>query len=149
MRLPTSYHHRDEDIDVTMTPMIDVVFLLLVFFVWTASFLAVEYSLPSELSTQAGTQQVDLKDPPPDFDIENIVIRIIAVGSDVQWSINSTLVASKDELRQLIQGIAQTSTEAPIILHPDSQVSLGPVIEVYDMAKMAGFQKVSFAVNPN
>ena len=149
MRLPNSFQHRESEIDVTMTPMIDVVFLLLVFFVWTASFLAVEYSLPSELSTQAGTTKVDMTDPPPEIDIENIVIRIIAIGSDVQFSVDSVVVPSKVELQQKINGIAQTTTDAPIILHPDSQVPLGPVIEVYDMAKVAGFEKVSFAVNPS
>lgn len=148
MRLPNSYQHRDSDIDVTMTPMIDVVFLLLVFFVWTASFLAVEYSLPSELSSQSGTTQVDMNDPPPEVDIENIVIRIIAIGTDVQFSVDSNMVASKEELQQIINGIAQTTTDAPIILHPDSEAPLGPVIEVYDMSKLAGFEKVSFAVNP-
>ena len=38
------------DMDSAMTPMIDVVFLLLIFFVWTASFQIVEQILPSEIS---------------------------------------------------------------------------------------------------
>ena len=40
----------ENDIDSAMTPMIDVVFLLLVFFVWTASFQVVEFVLPSNMS---------------------------------------------------------------------------------------------------
>ena len=42
----------DIDIDKAMTPMIDVVFLLLVFFVWTASFQIIEHVLPSKRSEQ-------------------------------------------------------------------------------------------------
>ena len=38
------------DIDSAMTPMIDVVFLLLVFFVWTSSFDLPEFDLPSSLA---------------------------------------------------------------------------------------------------
>ena len=45
----------DIDIDKAMTPMIDVVFLLLVFFVWTASFQIIEHVLPSKMSAQLGS----------------------------------------------------------------------------------------------
>ncbi|MEO8496389.1 MAG: biopolymer transporter ExbD, partial [Planctomycetota bacterium] len=38
MRRPSIFTERREPLDVKMTPMIDVVFLLLIFFVWTASF---------------------------------------------------------------------------------------------------------------
>ena len=43
--------------DIPMTPMIDVVFLLLVFFVWTASFQLVENRLPGAIAppTAGGT----------------------------------------------------------------------------------------------
>ena len=54
MRLPSAYIRRGGDVDMneSMTPMIDVVFLLLVFFVWTASFQLVEKVMRSELSTE-------------------------------------------------------------------------------------------------
>ena len=52
MRRPSPLLQRgnDTDLDSAMTPMIDVVFLLLVFFVWTASFTIVEHILDSEMS---------------------------------------------------------------------------------------------------
>ena len=50
MRRPP--YHRDDRgrLDVKMTPMIDVIFLLLIFFVSTASFQAAEETLPTNLS---------------------------------------------------------------------------------------------------
>ena len=54
MRRPSVFHRDQGALEIKMTPMIDVVFLLLVFFVWTASFHAVEYLLPSSLSQQLG-----------------------------------------------------------------------------------------------
>ena len=50
MRRPP--YHRDEHgrLDVKMTPMIDVIFLLLIFFVCTARFRASEEVLPTSLS---------------------------------------------------------------------------------------------------
>ena len=55
MRRSSIYNERRGDVDVKMTPMIDVVFLLLVFFIWTASFQIVEQVLPSSVSAQRGT----------------------------------------------------------------------------------------------
>jgi biopolymer transport protein ExbD len=46
----SSYRRQRRDLDVKMTPMIDVVFLLLVFFLWTASFRISEQVLPSNIS---------------------------------------------------------------------------------------------------
>ena len=42
MRAPSFHDRRERDLKIEMTPMIDVVFLLLVFFVWTASFRMIE-----------------------------------------------------------------------------------------------------------
>ena len=66
----------DTDMDSAMTPMIDVVFLLLVFFVWTASFQIVEQILPSEMSAQFGSDSSDQVDPPPPKDFEDVVVKI-------------------------------------------------------------------------
>ena len=50
MKRPSIFNGTRRELEIKMTPMIDVVFLLLVFFVWTASFQAIEYLLPSSLS---------------------------------------------------------------------------------------------------
>ena len=66
----------DTSMDAAMTPMIDVVFLLLVFFVWTASFQIIEQILPSQMSAQLGAEPTEVNEPPPEADFENVVIRI-------------------------------------------------------------------------
>ena len=53
MRRPELHQRTRGDLEISMTPMIDVVFLLLVFFVWTASFQVVENMLPTSLLTVA------------------------------------------------------------------------------------------------
>ena len=55
MRTPSYQNDRREGLDVKMTPMIDVVFLLLIFFVATASFQMVEHVLPSSLQALPGS----------------------------------------------------------------------------------------------
>ena len=136
------------DLDSAMTPMIDVVFLLLVFFVWTASFQIIEQILPSEMSSQLGSDPVDLAQPPPEADFDDIVVQIGWDGTNPNWTLNGQMVATIGALRDRLSILADIKSDAPVILDPASAVPLGYVIEVYDASKMAGLIKVSFAVNP-
>mgnify|MGYP001973657567 FL=1 len=134
---------RRESLEIKMTPMIDVVFLLLVFFVWTASFQVVEYLLPSELSTLLGNQAA-LEEPPPEADFEDVVIRIHWTGDQPGWTINDQQADSLAQLHQQLQSIAQVKQDAPVILHPDEEVPLGDVINVFDISRLIGFEKIQF-----
>ncbi len=136
------------DLESAMTPMIDVVFLLLIFFVWTAGFEIIEQILPSEMSTQMGAEPIDTAEPPPEKDFEDVVIRIGWDGTAPNWSINDQPVASLELVGQQLKTISGIQAGAPVILHPQSSVPLGHVIETYDVAKVAGFTQVAFAVNP-
>ena len=136
------------DLDSAMTPMIDVVFLLLVFFVWTASFQIIEHILPSQISAEMGSDPADPVDPPPEKDFEDIVVKISWDGVTPHWSINNQPLASLSDLEQQLIAVAALQTTATVILHPQPIVPLGDVIETYDVAKIAGFSTVAFAVNP-
>jgi biopolymer transport protein ExbD len=142
MRRRSPFARRDP-LEIKMTPMIDVVFLLLIFFVWTASFQVVEYLLPSELSSLSGNQGAE-DEPPPEADFEDVVIRIHWNGDHVVWTINDRPADSLDQLRQRLQAIAQVKQDAPVILHPDEEVPLGDVIDVFDISRIIGFEKVQF-----
>ncbi len=142
MRRRSPFARRDS-LEIKMTPMIDVVFLLLVFFVWTASFQVVEYLLPSELSTLLGNQAaVDV--PPPEADFEDVVVRIHWIGDHPEWTVNDQQADSLEELHQQLQAIARIKQDAPVILHPDQEVPLGDVINVFDISRLIGFEKIQF-----
>ena len=139
----------DTDLDSAMTPMIDVVFLLLVFFVWTASFQIVEQILASDMKAQMGTDPVEIDQPPPEKDFDDVVIRIGWDGTNPTWRVNKQKVDSLEQLEERLRIIASAKLDAPVILDPDPVVPLGHVIEAYDISKLAGFEQLSFAVNPN
>ncbi len=128
--------------------MIDVVFLLLVFFVWTASFQIIERILPTEMQAQTGTDPVEEATPEPEEDFDNVVVRITWDGIAPGWSVNDLVAESLDEVQSRLAAVAEIKTDAPVVVHPDPEVPLGHVIEVYDVSKRTGFQTVSFAVNP-
>lgn len=147
MRRESVYTQRRSELDVKMTPMIDVVFLLLVFFVWTASFHIVEHLLPSSVSAVRGTQPSDPTTPPPEEDFDDVVIRIEWLDTRPGWRVNEEPLTTLDEVRTSLAGIATVKPDAPVILHPDANVPLGHVIDVYDITRMEGFDKVQFAAS--
>ncbi|MBL7042586.1 MAG: biopolymer transporter ExbD [Pirellulaceae bacterium] len=148
MRRESIYTQRRSDLDVKMTPMIDVVFLLLVFFVWTASFHIVEHILPSSVSAVRGSQPSDPSTPPPaEEDFDDVVIRIHWLDTRPGWQVNEQSMPSLDAVRASLASIATVKPDAPVILHPDQDVPLGDVIDVYDVTRLEGFEKVQFAAS--
>lgn len=147
VRIPAGHQDRISDIDSTMTPMIDVVFLLLIFFVWTAGTQIVEYLLPGNLSAQLGNQASQISDPLPEQDFDKVVIRLRWDDGLPDWSINDQPLNSIVDVENTLQTLAQINNRARIVIHPDPPVPLGFVIELFDQARLAGFSTVSFAVN--
>ena len=147
MKRPSIFNGSRRELEIKMTPMIGVVFLLLVFFVWTASFHAVEYLLPSSLSQKQGTgQTVNVDEPPPEIEFEDIVVRISFTNNQPAWSVNGQPVASLSEVRNRLALVADIKIDSPVILHPDETVPVGNVIDVYDATRLAGFTQIQFAI---
>lgn len=147
MRLPDSNSRQGRELEIKLTPMIDVVFLLLVFFIWNAQLQKVEYVLPSQLSVAAGNQEAKPMEPRPEADFDDVVVRIRWLNEQPSWSINDNPVASLAELQERLMIIQEIKRDAPVILHPDKQVPLGHVIDVYDRSRSAGFDRIQFAAS--
>ena len=147
MKRPSIFNGTRRELEIKMTPMIDVVFLLLVFFVWTASVQAIEYLLPSSLSQKQGTgQTTNPAEPPPEVEFEDIVIRITFFDNRPAWSVNGQPAASLSEVHDRLALVADIKTNSPVILHPDESVPVGNVIDVYDATRLAGFSQIQFAI---
>src|SRR5205814_9545565 len=86
MRLPT-YDQTDRGrIDVKMTPMIDVVFQLLIFFVCTVSFQALEEVLPTHLRASGGSGSVMLDKEL--LELEDVIVRAVRQDGRTRWRLN-------------------------------------------------------------
>jgi biopolymer transport protein ExbD len=141
MRIPSIYTRNDARSDSAMTPMIDVVFLLLIFFVWTASFQAIEALLPSELTaSSSGGAAAALQEE----DFERIVVRIRDDAATTRWSLNGRDISAWGELRSSLEQLASIRTDLPVVVDPDQQVPLGDVIDVYDAARQVGLANIQF-----
>lgn len=150
MRVPSNFRDR-KPIELQLTPMIDCVFLLMIYFLWSSSFAIAEMSLPSKLSASAaGSGAPRMNEPPPaEADFPNVVVRILWNGSTAVWTVNEAPISSLDELGQRLTSIARIKRDAPVVLDPASDVPLGDVIEVFDLSRLVGFQKIQFAASAN
>ena len=127
-----------------MTPMIDVVFMLLIFFVWTASFHVAELILPSSLVTQnEGAQPTDEQFE----DLERVVVRLASDANSpaLLWFVNDVPVSTLGAVRERLELVGKINAEIPVLVDPAASIALGDVIDVYDAARLAGFQNVQFA----
>lgn len=143
MRVPSVYSRSTHRPDVAMTPMIDVVFLLLIFFLWTASFQIVELQLPSKLSHLSGAGTADTTDLPK-ADFETVIVRIQIEGTQLRWSVNGQPAKNLAEVRARLKQVASIRLELPVLVDPDRVVSLGDVLDVYDAARQEGFTNIQF-----
>jgi len=144
MRIPSSRHANTMGGDQAMTPMIDVVFLLLVFFVCAAASQIHEQLLPAELA--AGTiDSVQAEPKPRPFGEIWLFLRMEQGRVRVQLNQGGTHFRDLKLLAQQLQFLAAETTDVPIILDIDPDVPLGDMITVYDACYGQDFRSIHFA----
>lgn len=140
--------NNDDSLELKMTPMIDVVFLLLVFFVWTSSFELPEFNLPSAIAEapEGGSEANTMAEPPTET-FDEIVIKIASASGITQLTLNGQSVGGAGELKTRLAEIISLGVQPPVIVDPAPQIQMAEAIEVYDAARLAGADRVLFAAN--
>lgn len=141
------HHGRDRELTIEMTPMIDVVFQLLIFFICTASFERMEELLPTNMLTQ-GSQKTQVEVEPEIDPLEPVVVKLLLADGRVVWDISGNRLPSLAAVRTRLNalgGLSGAREKLPVILDIAQEVPLGDVIDVYDLCKTIGFEKIQFA----
>jgi biopolymer transport protein ExbD len=148
MRRASSHIDQTGDREIKMTPMIDVIFLLLIFFVWTASFQIAEQVLPTALSEAANASPTPADELPPlEEDFDRVLLRVLWIGGQPAWRVNDIELTRWPQVRAQLELIAGIKRDVPVVLHPDPGVPLGHVIDLYDVARLVGFEQIQFAAS--
>jgi len=144
MRRPP--YHRDPGgrLEVKMTPMIDVIFLLLIFFVCTASFRNEEV-LPLPFPPLPGTIETAVEIDPLEEDLDEIVVKILWRDGAVFWEINGQEYYDLDRVEGVLTTVRRLKSDLPVILDVEPAVPMENVIDVYDLCRQVGLEKVQFA----
>ena len=133
MRRMLSDADGEQEAAVDITPMLDVVFIMLIFFIVTATFVkesGIDVNRP-----QAQTAVVKEK--------ANILVAIDAHNK--VW-INRREVDIRS-VRPNIERLHAENPEAPVIIQPHPDSTTETMIHVFDSARLAGVYNVSLASN--
>jgi biopolymer transport protein ExbD len=120
--------------EINMTPLVDVMLVLLIIFIITVPVMkhAVNVELP-----QASAQTQSVKP-------ETVSLSIDAQG---QYFVNQLPVA-KDALPPLLQGYAQAPVQPELHIRGDRAVRYEFVAQAMAMAQQAGLHKIGFITEP-
>ncbi len=129
-----------------MTPMIDVIFLLLIFFVCTASFQVVEEVLPTNLSLP-GSVNTEIEIDPLQDDLDEITVKILLRGDRAAWQVNQRDYDRLEEVGAVLSAAAEIKIDLPVILDVGADVPIEYVIDAVDLCRQIGLQKIQFAVS--
>ncbi|HEX72783.1 MAG TPA: biopolymer transporter ExbD [Candidatus Hydrogenedentes bacterium] len=127
-------HYQEDAGTIQMAPMIDIVFLTLVFFMTTAVYSTLESEVDITLPTAESAV-------PSERVQGEIFINIRADGAIV---VNDR-VLSLDELQQVLNRVAEFFPGGAVIIRGDRDAVLGRAIQVLDCCRKADIQNVSFA----
>jgi biopolymer transport protein ExbD len=150
MRVPSSKHQGKVQFDQAMTPMIDCVFLLLIFFV-CASVGRIAESL---MSVDLSSGNIAASDVNP---VESKPAWVTDVWLKLKWDSTAerTLVEMNgreftrfEPLEADLRALAELSPDSPIILDIEGRVPAGDVIRVDDTCRAAGFRSINYAADP-
>jgi biopolymer transport protein ExbD len=152
MRVPTL--SQSNTAELKMAPLIDVVFLLLVFFIWTSSFEIPEFDLSSAIAVPP-PQRSDLgqspvtDQTPPVEPFDEIVIRLSRIDARLIIELNDEQIDGLATLGNRLAEIMALGVQPAIIIDPSAEITMNTAVATYDAARAAGADRVLFAAQPN
>ena len=120
-----------DEAQIDMTPMLDIVFIMLIFFIVTASFVK-----ESGITVEKPTAETATKRPKA-----NIFIGIDNSG-DI-YMLKSKV--DKDAVKAGLEVMLLENPESTVVIQADSRAEAGVLLSVLDAAKAAGVKNVSVA----
>jgi len=137
------------DFDRTVTPMVDVVFQLLVFFVLASGGRIAERTLSTALSAGTVASTVPLLTPAERSVEIWLHLRHDAPGGKTRLCVNSGPIGDLRLLPQALSAAKEINPTSTVILEVQGKVPWGDVIEAYDACRAAKFRAINFAAAPD
>lgn len=125
----TKLEHGLGQIDIA--PLIDMVFQLLIFFMLTSSFVfqsGIKINLPRAVTS----------------DIINEESLVVIISSENVVYLNNKVVNLKD-LEKRLRAAAKKNN--PLLIKADRRASLGRIVDVWDLCREVGLEKINIATN--
>ncbi len=136
-----NFHRRKKQpLEISITPMIDVVFLLLIFFMVTTTFNR-QTELKINLPEARGIESEDKQ--------KIITLMIDAEGiyfiSDEKGQFHQLINQKLSTLKRALRQAAGNSRQMPFVISADGKTPHQAVISALDIASQLGFKHITFA----
>ncbi|NGP53929.1 biopolymer transporter ExbD [Thioalkalivibrio sp. XN8] len=122
---------REEETEINITPMLDIVFIMLIFFIVTTSFIRETGIDPQRPEALTAARQ----------DRGNILIAISATGQI--WM--DKRVVELESVRQRIEQARNESPESTVVIIADERSETGILIDLMDQVRLGGILNISVA----
>ncbi len=120
-----------EDTGIDLTPMLDVIFIMLIFFIVTTTFVREAGIKVNRPAAQTAVKQEQ----------NNI---LVAISPEGEIWIDKQRVDIR-ELRGLIQKLKSENPDAAVIIQADRDARAGLLVQAMDQARLAGVRDVAVA----
>lgn len=130
----------EDEAEVNMTPMLDIVFIMLIFFIVTASFVkesGIEINKPEDNETQ--------NDPPPPDDENRAIAFIIDENNRI---LHDFLRVDVSSVASIIKKESVERPKAPVVIQAAEGSHLGLSIRIYDAARDIGIAQDKIVMTP-
>jgi len=127
---------KSDEGNIDLTPMLDVVFILLIFFVVTATFL-------SEQAIDAASNENNDTPPPPEQQDQpqNILVEI-SQNNEITFNGEPRPIV-ESQIRANIDRLKAENPAATVIIRPSPRSSVNTLVMVMDSARQAGIYDIS------
>ncbi len=131
MRMRRHSANNDDDAGIDLTPMLDVVFIMLIFFIVTSTFI-------KTTGIEVNTPTADSAEQQPRGNI------LIAVNPEGEIWIDRERVDIR-AVRAAVERMRVDQPESTVVVQADQDARSGLVIRVMDQVRLAGVQDVALA----
>lgn len=145
MRIPSSHSRRTPiDLQGAMTPLIDVVFQLLIFFICASTGHLRELLLPTDFAAGSMGENAPHQIEKP---LGEVRIQLRREVDSTIFQMEGVEFKELDKLAVMVRSLAATAIEIPVILEIEPDVPLGDAVGVYDVCRAAKFRTINFAAD--
>lgn len=141
MRRPSRARGGSASGELQMGPLIDCVFLLLTYFLFTISLATIEGLLPSELALgdELSETELELEEDP-----QEVIIRLVQTGDEVQYFFDEWPVADYGEVLRQVSALPR---ESLVVIDAGATVAYRHVVGLYNHCLRSSIERVIFPVS--
>ena len=137
--------HRQDDYQkrnsINITPLIDVIFLLMIFFLMTINFNKSEGVLENRLP-QVSNQESE--EAPQDYETVRLRVKMVKDDTQLKIYLQERVVFTYEDLQHYLEQLPQ---DILIIFEPNDNVPYKHVIGVYDTCLKSKKENIVFAIS--